>query len=49
MLRTVAGLDVPWKDVHVFQADERVAPQADADRNLAHLRESLLEHGRLRL
>jgi 6-phosphogluconolactonase len=44
MLRALAGEDVPWKDVHVFQVDERVAPADDPDRNLAHLRASLLEH-----
>jgi 6-phosphogluconolactonase len=44
MLRALAGEDVPWKDVHVFQVDERVAPVDDPDRNLAHLRASLLEH-----
>jgi 6-phosphogluconolactonase len=41
MLRLLAGEDVPWKDVHVFQVDERVAPSGDPDRNLTHLRESL--------
>jgi 6-phosphogluconolactonase len=43
MLRDLADEDVPWKDVHVFQVDERVAPPGDPDRNLTHLRESLLE------
>jgi 6-phosphogluconolactonase len=42
MLRALATEDVPWKDVHVFQVDERVAPAGDPDRNLNHLRESLL-------
>jgi 6-phosphogluconolactonase len=31
----------------VFQVDERVAPAGHADRNLTHLRESLLEHAPL--
>jgi 6-phosphogluconolactonase len=48
MLRHLAQQDVPWKDLHVFQVDERVAPEGDADRNLTHLRESLLEHAPLR-
>jgi len=48
MLRRLAQQDVPWKDVHVFQVDERVAPEGDPDRNLTHLRESLLEHAPLR-
>ncbi len=44
MLRTLAGLDVPWADVHLVQVDERVAPVGDPDRNLTHLRESLVDH-----
>ncbi len=47
MLRDLAEEDVPWKDVHVFQVDERIAPAGDPDRNLTHLRESLLEHAPL--
>jgi 6-phosphogluconolactonase len=47
MLRALAGEDVPWKDVHVFQVDERIAPAGDPDRNLTHLRASLLEHAPL--
>jgi len=42
MLRALAGEDVPWAGVHVVQADERIAPAGDPDRNLTHLRESLL-------
>ena len=44
MLRALANEDVPWAGVHVFQVDERVAPDGDPDRNLTHLHESLLEH-----
>jgi 6-phosphogluconolactonase len=33
--------------VHVVQVDERIAPDGDADRNLTHLRESLLAHSPL--
>jgi len=47
MLRALAGEDVPWKGVHVLQIDERVAPAGDPDRNLTHLRESLLMHAPL--
>jgi 6-phosphogluconolactonase len=43
MLRALSDEDVPWKSVHIFQVDERVAPDGDPDRNLTHLRESLLE------
>jgi 6-phosphogluconolactonase len=42
MLRALAGEDVPWTNVHVVQVDERIAPAGDQDRNLTHLRESLL-------
>ena len=48
MLRKLANEDVPWEGVHVFQVDERVAPGGDPDRNLTHLRESLLQHAPLR-
>ena len=48
MLRDLAGEKVPWADVHVFQVDERIAPAGDPDRNLTHLRESLLSHAPLR-
>ena len=34
--------------VHVVQVDERVAPAGDADRNLTHLRESLVDRAPLR-
>ena len=48
MLRALADETVPWAGVHVAQVDERVAPAGDPDRNLTHLRESLLEHAPLR-
>jgi 6-phosphogluconolactonase len=48
MLRDLAGEDVPWNGVHVAQVDERVAPAGHPDRNLTHLRESLLEHAPMR-
>jgi 6-phosphogluconolactonase len=48
MLRSLAREDLPWKGVQVMQVDERVAPAGDPDRNLTHLRESLLEHAPLR-
>jgi 6-phosphogluconolactonase len=47
MLRALADEDVPWKGLHVVQVDERIAPAGDPDRNLTHLRESLLEHAPL--
>jgi len=48
MLRDLAQEEVPWDAVHVVQVDERVALAGHPDRNLTHLRESLLEHAPLR-
>lgn len=42
MLGRLADEPVPWSAVHLFQVDERVAPAGHPDRNLTHLRESLL-------
>jgi 6-phosphogluconolactonase len=47
MLRALATEEFPWAAVHVVQVDERVAPAGDPDRNLTHLRESLLVHAPL--
>jgi 6-phosphogluconolactonase len=47
MLRALASDELPWQQVHIVQVDERVAPAADPDRNLAHLRASLLDHAPL--
>jgi 6-phosphogluconolactonase len=48
MLRHLASEDVPWAAVHVAQVDERAAPDGDPDRNLTHLRETLLAHAPIR-
>jgi 6-phosphogluconolactonase len=48
MLRALADEQMQWAGVHVVQVDERVAPDGDPDRNLTHLRESLLAHCPLR-
>jgi 6-phosphogluconolactonase len=48
MLRALAGEKVPWEEVQVVQVDERVAPPGDPDRNLTHLRASLLTRVPLR-
>ena len=37
MLERLVELDLPWNGVHVFQVDERVAPDGDADRNATRL------------
>jgi 6-phosphogluconolactonase len=47
MLRALATADVPWPAFHIVQVDERVAPAGHPDRNLTHLRESLLDHAPL--
>ncbi len=44
MLRELAGQDVPWANVHLFQVDERVAPAGGTARNFTHLQETLLAH-----
>ena len=48
MLRHLVSEDVPWSSIHVAQVDERVAPEGHPDRNLTHLRESLLKHAPIR-
>jgi len=47
MLSMLANEEVPWGEVHIFQVDERIAPAGDPDRNLTHLRESLLQNAPL--
>jgi 6-phosphogluconolactonase len=47
MLRALGTAEVRWSAVHVVQVDERVAPAGHPDRNLTHLRESLLDHAPL--
>ena len=42
MLRALADEQVPWEKIQLVQVDERVAPAGHPDRNLTHLRESLL-------
>lgn len=41
MLGSLARRALPWHHVHIFQVDEREAPDGDADRNLTHLVDSL--------
>src|SRR5438270_9676407 len=47
MLRALAGEDIPWEGVHLYQVDERVALDGHPDRNLTHLCDSLLQHAPL--
>ena len=46
-LRLLAGEDVPWDRVQLFQVDERAAPVGHPDRNLTQLRESLIARVRI--
>jgi 6-phosphogluconolactonase len=48
MLRALADEEVPWARIHIIQVDERVAPEGHPDRNLTHIRQSLLEHAAVR-
>jgi len=48
MLGALAKADLPWDSMHVVQVDERVAPAQHPDRNLTHLRDSLLAQAPLR-
>lgn len=48
MLRDLADEGVPWPIIELVQVDERVAPEGDPDRNLTHLRESLLDRSPLK-
>jgi 6-phosphogluconolactonase len=41
--RALAGEDVTWDRVHLFQVDERIAPSGDPERNDLHLREALID------
>jgi len=43
MLKELAAMGLPWEAIHIAQVDERVAPAGDNDRNLTHLKESLLD------
>jgi len=42
MLAALAMLAMPWNRTHLFQVDERAAPQGDPERNMTHIAESLL-------
>jgi 6-phosphogluconolactonase len=48
MLRALAAEQMPWDRIQLAQVDERVAPAGHPERNLTHLRESLLERVPLR-
>jgi 6-phosphogluconolactonase len=41
MFKLLAGDELPWGQMTIFQVDERVAPDGDPDRNLTQLQASL--------
>jgi 6-phosphogluconolactonase len=41
MLRHLAQAQLPWERVHLFQVDERIAPEGHADRNLTQLQQAI--------
>jgi 6-phosphogluconolactonase len=43
MLEILSRETVPWRRVHVFQVDERVAPDGDPERNSTALQQTLLD------
>ena len=42
MLGALVAEDLPWRDLHIFQVDERAAPRGHGERNLTQLQEALL-------
>ena len=42
MLGHLEAGDLPWERIDIFQVDERVAPAGSEERNLTHLKESLV-------
>lgn len=45
LMYTALGMaDLPWPSIHIFQVDERVAPEADDARNALHIVECLISH-----
>jgi 6-phosphogluconolactonase len=47
MFRALATLPIQWSAVHIWQVDERVAPERSTERNLAGLRADLLSRIRI--
>lgn len=44
MFEELAKSDLPWHAIHLFQVDERLAPDGHTERNLTALKEHLLAH-----
>lgn len=43
MFKALSTYDIDWRSVHIFQVDERLAPEGTTDRNLTQLRENLID------
>jgi 6-phosphogluconolactonase len=43
MLEELSQITLPWRHCHMFQVDERVAPDGDETRNLTHIDRILLQ------
>jgi 6-phosphogluconolactonase len=41
MLKELASEELPWSQMHLFQIDERIAPEGDKDRNFTQILVSL--------
>lgn len=41
MFAELTSFDMPWGETAIYQVDDRVAPEGDAERNLTSLRDSL--------
>lgn len=48
MFDALTQMDLPWEHVHLFQVDERVAPDGDPERNATQLTDHLLRHVTIR-
>jgi 6-phosphogluconolactonase len=48
MFREIADEEVPWKQVGIWQVDERIAPDGDPDRNLTSLQPMIPSEADLR-
>lgn len=44
MMALLTGMDMPWEATVIWQVDERIAPEDDPERNLAHIRQALAGH-----
>lgn len=47
MFDDLAMMDLPWGQIHLYQVDERCAPDGDPDRNATQLAEYLIRHVRI--